>query len=152
MPIGFQPGARPQKTYILPPADAPRSSSAGSGNAASLVHLPCAWAAPAKSGVTIKATATVRTNDMFSSLLESRPVLSLHRAVDDIHRPLPRKHPAHFARRSRLQPRHRLLAVPGGVRRENDVLASPERMRVGERLGIDGVERAAGDLLGVERA
>ena len=32
MPTGFQPGASPAKTYILPPAAAPEISSAGWGN------------------------------------------------------------------------------------------------------------------------
>src|SRR5882724_839449 len=98
MPIGFQPGARPQKTYILPPAEAPSSSSAGSGNGASLVHLPCAKAGPTKNGKTI--SATTRTKDMVFSSLEPRPVLPFYRAVDDVHRPLPRKDAPHFAGRS----------------------------------------------------
>src|SRR5580693_4547819 len=44
MPTGFQTGARPAKTYILPPAAAPDISSAGCGNGASFTHLPCAHA------------------------------------------------------------------------------------------------------------
>src|ERR1700732_2061293 len=42
MPIGFQTGASPAKTYILPPAAAPEISSAGWGNGASFDHFP--WA------------------------------------------------------------------------------------------------------------
>src|SRR4029077_10918521 len=40
MPTGFQTGASPAKTYILPPAAAPDISSAGCGNGASFLHWP----------------------------------------------------------------------------------------------------------------
>src|SRR5580700_10069408 len=44
MPTGFQTGARPAKTYILPPAATPDISSAGWGNGASFIHFSWAWA------------------------------------------------------------------------------------------------------------
>src|SRR5206468_11482432 len=59
MPIGFHPGASPQNTYILPPAEAPSSSSAGSGNAASFVHFPWARTGPTRN--TQLSSASART-------------------------------------------------------------------------------------------
>src|SRR6266576_1673865 len=58
MPIGFQTGARPANTYILPPAAAPKISSAGSGNGASLTHFACACAA----GVAAMQATNTSTN------------------------------------------------------------------------------------------
>src|SRR5258706_6835965 len=155
MPIGFHPGARPQNTYILPPAEAPSSSSAGSGKAASFVHFP--WAkAPLAHNRPASASNTVRMKVMVSSwldtVLQARSVFRLHGPVNDVHRPLARKHAAHFARSSGLEPRHRLLAVPGDVRIENHVVAAAQGMRIGKRLGVHRVERGARDLLRVEGA
>src|SRR5262245_11097605 len=64
--LGFQPGASPANTYILPPAEAPSSSSDGSGNGASLVHLPWASAGPAIRQA-LNATTALRRLDMTSS-------------------------------------------------------------------------------------
>ena len=44
----------------------------------------------------------------------------------------------------------RLFAVPGDVRRDDDVLPPAQRVRIGKRLGVDRVERTPGDLPGVE--
>ncbi len=62
-----------------------------------------------------------------------------------------REHPAHFGRGPGLKPRHGLLAIPGGVRGEDDVVAPAQRMHFGQGLGIGGVQCAAGDRLVVER-
>src|SRR5690348_6742108 len=69
--LGFHPGASPANTYIFPPDDAPSSSSEGSGNGASLVHLPWARAELAKNRQAIDATS-VRTKDMVSSYNPAR--------------------------------------------------------------------------------
>src|SRR5579864_1714758 len=47
IPMGFQRGARPAKTYNLPAAATPDISSAGSGKGASFTHLVWAQAAGA---------------------------------------------------------------------------------------------------------
>src|SRR5215831_8519269 len=152
-PLGFHCGVAnsPQNTYIFPPAEAPSSSSDGSGNGASLVHFPWASAGPATRNA-ISATTAMRSFDMISSFLEPGSVVSLHRAVHDVDRPFPRKNAADFAGRARLQTGHRLLAVPGGVRHDDDVVAAAQGVRVGQRLGVGRIERAPGDPLRVQGA
>src|ERR1700682_358100 len=83
---------------------------------------------------------------------EARSILAFRRAVDRVHRPLAGHHTADFARRSCLKADQGLLAVPGDVRRDDDVVASTQRMRIGQWLRVRRVERAAGNLLRVERA
>src|SRR5262245_58219087 len=84
-------------------------------------------------------SVTIRRTDMIPPL-ESRPVFPSHRAVDDVGRPFSRKHAPHLARCPRLQSRHRLLAVPGGVRSDDDDLAAPQRVRIRQGLGVGRVE------------
>src|SRR5580700_11622578 len=77
MPTGFHTGASPANTYILPAADAPEISSAGSGNGASFTHVPWARAADvAQMTPTIPATnqPSCLTNRGIAFLLpESEP-------------------------------------------------------------------------------
>src|ERR1700682_105489 len=81
------------------------------------------------------------------SRLEPRSILAFHRAVHHVHRPLAGQHTADFARRSCLKADQGLLAVPGDVRRDDDVVASTQRMRIGQWLRIRRVERGARNLL-----
>src|SRR5215472_4357332 len=150
-PLATHPGARPQNTYIFPPAEAPSSSSDGSGKGASLVHFPCARAGPATRNA-ISATTAMRSFDMISSFSESGSIFPLHCPVHDVDGPLAGENPADLAGRAGLQPRHRLLAVPSGVRHDDDIVAAAQRVRVGQRLGVGGVERAPGNLLRVQGA
>src|ERR1700687_447493 len=86
------------------------------------------------------------------SRLESRSIPSFHRAIDYVHRLFARQHTADFAPRSRLKADQGLLAVPGDVRRDDDIVASTQWMRIGQWLRVRRVEGAAGNLLRVERA
>src|SRR2546428_8918744 len=83
---------------------------------------------------------------------EPRAVPPLYRSVHDIYGPLPRQHPTHLTGRSRLKPDQRLLAVPGNMGSKDHILPPAQRARVGKRLGVGCVERAAGDLFCVARA
>src|ERR1700693_2545366 len=136
------------KTSVPPPGDEGTTSLTGLDG-----QMSCAEAKPA---ATVTATAnTVCSSDFISadpSTLEPRAVFSPHVAIDDVHRPFARQHAAHFVGRPGLQADHRLLAVPGDVRRDDDVVTAAQRMRIGKGLGIGGVERAAGDTLRVQRA
>src|SRR5262249_48301369 len=83
---------------------------------------------------------------------EPRAALALYGAVHHVHRPFSREHAAHFTGCSRLESHHGFLAVPRGVRIDDDVLAAAQRVWIGQRLRIRGIERRSGDLSRVERA
>ena len=72
-------------------------------------------------------------------LLKTRPVISLHVPVNDIHGPFARENAADLVRRSLLETGHGFNAVPGGVWIDDDVIAAAQGMGVGKRLGIGGV-------------